>query len=234
MKKIRNLIYVALAAGLVMRMIFPLSMDTPVLGAGKVRLSHSKITVKVGKTKTIKVKNTGKKVTWKVLSGKKNLSITKGKNSVKVKGKKAGRARLQAKAGKRRLTCLVTIVKNESAKAADGDKIAVSSNKYTVVFRLNNSSAAKDLLKQLPLTLKVENFSDNEKIFYSPKGLDIKGTPKSKGKKSSLAYYKPWDDVVMFYGAASPASGLYELGTVISGGNHISKLSGRITIRRAG
>lgn len=215
-------------------MIVSLSVGTSVQGAGKVRLSLSKITVRVGKTKTIKVKNAGKKVTWKVLSGKKNLLIAKRKNSVKVKGKKAGKAKLQAKTGNRKLTCLVTIVKNESAKAADSDKIAVSAGKYTVVFRLNNSSAAKDLLRQLPLTLKVENFSDNEKIFYPPRGLDIKGTPKSKGKKGSLAYYKPWDDVVMFYGAASPASGLYELGTVISGGNHISKLSGRITIRRAG
>ena len=37
----------------------------------------------------------------------------------------------------------------------------------------------------------------------------------------------------MFYKAAGSASGLYELGSAISGGGNISKLSGQITISRA-
>lgn len=80
--------------------------------------------------------------------------------------------------------------------------------------------------------MEVENYSDNEKIFYPPKELKTGGTPKSEGKKGSLSYYEPWGDVVMFYQSAGSASDLYELGTVISGEEHISRLSGKITISK--
>ena len=43
----------------------------------KVSLSSKKITINVGQTKTVKVKNTTKKVKWKILSGKKYISLTK-------------------------------------------------------------------------------------------------------------------------------------------------------------
>lgn len=116
--------------------------------------------------------------------------------------------------------------------AAGDTRIAVKSSKYSVIFQLNDSQAAKELHDQLPLTLKVENYSDNEKIFYPSKELKTSGTPKSRGSKGSLAYYAPWGDVVMFYEAAGSASGLYELGTVVSGGDDISKLSGEITVSK--
>lgn len=45
--------------------------------AKKVSLSNKKLSVKVGQTKTIKVKNAKKKVKWKVVSGKKNIRMKK-------------------------------------------------------------------------------------------------------------------------------------------------------------
>ncbi len=111
--------------------------------------------------------------------------------------------------------------------------IEIKSDKYTVMYQLNDSRAAKELYEQLPLTVQVENFSNNEKIFYPKTALNTNGVPKSDGKSGSLAYYAPWGDVVMFYKAGSSASGLYELGSVVSGGDNISKLSGEITIRKA-
>lgn len=228
MKAVRNKV---LAAGLLIIMFFSL-LTTKFVADAKISLSQTKVTVKVGKTKTIKVRNTLKKVSWKILSGKKNISITKGKKSVKVKGKKVGKAKLQAKIGSKKLICRITVVKKSNAAVSKGSKIMVKSNKYTIVYQLNNSKAAKDLYNQLPLTLKVEDYSDNEKIFYPPAELNTNDTPKSKGRKGSLAYYAPWGDVVMFYEAAGSASGLYELGSVVSGGDNISKLSGNITISK--
>lgn len=225
MKAVRNKV---LAAGLLIIMLFSL-LTTKFVADAKISLSQTKVTVKVGKTKNIKVRNTLKKVSWKILSGKKNISITKGKKSVKVKGKKVGKAKLQAKIGSKKLICRITVVKKSNAAVS---KIMVKSNKYTIVYQLNNSKAAKDLYNQLPLTLKVEDYSDNEKIFYPPAELNTNDTPKSKGRKGSLAYYAPWGDLVMFYEAAGPASGLYELGSVVSGGDNISKLSGNITISK--
>lgn len=81
-----------------------------VSAAKKVSLSTKKLTVTKGKSKTLKVKNTKKKVKWKILSGKKYISLKKkGKVAVSVKGKKKGTAKVQAKVGKKKLTCKVTV-----------------------------------------------------------------------------------------------------------------------------
>lgn len=111
--------------------------------------------------------------------------------------------------------------------------IRVSDTSHDITFALNDSVAAKSLYEQLPLTIEVENFSSNEKIFYPTDKLDIDDTPRAGGGEAGvLAYYEPWKDVVMFYDSFSRASGLYELGTAITGANQIESLSGKITIER--
>lgn len=81
------------------------------------KLSASKISIKVGQKKTIKVKNTSKKATWSVKKGKKVVTLSKKKKkSVVVKGQKAGKATIQAKIGKKKLTCKVTVSKKADSK----------------------------------------------------------------------------------------------------------------------
>jgi hypothetical protein len=112
-------------------------------------------------------------------------------------------------------------------------RMTVNANGNTIVFELNDSQAAKDLHEQLPLSIDVENYSSNEKIFYPPKKLKTGNTPLVKSAKTgTLAYYAPWGDVVMFYGSFGSASGLYELGRAVQGGEYIKKLSGAIQIDR--
>ena len=120
------------------------------------------------------------------------VSITRVENNLKITGKKAGKAKLQVKTGGKELTCTITLKDISHTNAAGDTRIAVKSSKYSVIFQLNDSQAAKELYEQLPLTLKVENYSDNEKIFYPPKELRTNSTPKSRGSKGSLAYYVPW------------------------------------------
>ncbi|EQF23986.1 cyclophilin-like family protein [Clostridioides difficile CD160] len=109
-------------------------------------------------------------------------------------------------------------------------KIQVSGNGNTIVYELNDSQAAKDLYAQLPLTMEVENFSTNEKVFYPPKKLNTTDTPMANADKGTLAYYSPWDDVVMFYDYSGSGSNLYELGVAISGEDYIDTLSKTIKI----
>ena len=112
-------------------------------------------------------------------------------------------------------------------------KISVKANGNTTVFELNNSPAARDLYAQLPLSITVENYSDNEKIFYPPKKLNITDTPLADGGRAgTLAYYAPWGDVAMFYRGFSSAPGLYELGHVTSGSENISEMTGTIQIEK--
>jgi hypothetical protein len=111
-------------------------------------------------------------------------------------------------------------------------QISVQANGETTIFELNDGKAAKELYEQLPLTVDVEDFSNDEKIFYPPKKLDTTNTPMANAKSGTLAYYAPWGDVVMFYDKFGSASGLYELGNVVSGGEHIKNMSGTIQIRK--
>ena len=109
-------------------------------------------------------------------------------------------------------------------------KISVKSANYEMIYKLNNSQAAKALYAQLPLTMEVKPFSSNEMTFYPTKKLDTSGTPLSGGETGSLSYYEPWGDVVMFYAPCDPNGSLYELGTILSGKEDIDKLNGSITI----
>lgn len=109
-------------------------------------------------------------------------------------------------------------------------RIYVTSNGNTIVYGLNDSQAAKDLYAQLPLTIEVEDYSTNEKIFYPSEKLDASDAPVADEGKGTLAYYAPWGDVVMFYDHFGKSSNLYELGMVISGEQFIEALSGSVEI----
>ena len=78
--------------------------------AKKIKLEKKTVTVTVGKTVKLKLKNNKKKVKWTVISGKKNVILSKkGKASATIKGKKAGKAKVQAKIGKKKYVCKVTV-----------------------------------------------------------------------------------------------------------------------------
>lgn len=113
-------------------------------------------------------------------------------------------------------------------------QISVKGNGAAIVYELNGSQAAKDLYRQLPLTMKVENFSTNEKVFYPPEKLNTTDTPLADAKKGTLAYYEPWADVVLFYAHFGKGSNLYELGKAVSGEEYIETLKGTIEITKGG
>lgn len=118
MRKRKNML---LSFILTLAMVMGLSV--PSANAAKaVKLNTKKATITVGKTKKIKVKNTKKKAKWSIKKGKKYIKLTKKKkNSVTVKAKKKGKAVVQAKIGKKKLTCKITVVKKKK-NIADDDK----------------------------------------------------------------------------------------------------------------
>lgn len=115
---------------------------------------------------------------------------------------------------------------------AAGAQISVRWGENSVVYALNDSPAAHSLLDQLPLTMEVEDYSTNEKIFYPPRSLETRDTPAAEGSAGTLAYYEPWGDVVMFYGDYNTNPALYELGQIVSGDELVSRMSGSLTIDR--
>ena len=109
---------------LVLTLALVVGIVTPQADAAKkVKLSKKSVTVKVGKTQTIKVKNTKKKAKWTIKKGKKYISLKKKKKtSVVVKGKKQGKAVVVAKVGKKKLSCSVKVVKQKEDTNKDTDK----------------------------------------------------------------------------------------------------------------
>jgi len=121
--------------------------------------------------------------------------------------------------------------KSPTEDQTSGRRIQISAGDHVVTFQLNDSTAAQNLYAQLPLSLEVENYSSNEKIFYPPQPLDISDAPQASGGLGVLAYYAPWGDVIMFYDDFGRNGSLYELGQVVSGSEWIQSMKeGPITI----
>lgn len=109
---------------LMMALAFSMSIS-PVSEAKKKvpKLNKKKVTITVGKTAKLKVKNTKKKVKWSIKSGKKKIKLTKKKKtSVVVSAKKAGKATVVAKVGKKKLNCKVTVVAKKTNNTTDNNK----------------------------------------------------------------------------------------------------------------
>ena len=121
-----------------------------------------------------------------------------------------------------------------AAAREDAMRISVSDGSNEAVFELVDSSAAKSLYAMLPFTVKVENYSDNEKIFYPPRKIQSGSSEiEAACPAGTLALFSPWGNVVMFYGPAPRYPGLYVLGKAVSGGDRISSMSGSVTARKA-
>ena len=101
-----------------------------------VKLSNTKITLKVGTSKTLTLKNNKKKTTWKIVSGKKYVRLkNKKKSSVIIAAVKPGKAKVQAKAGKKKYTCIVT-VKNKTTS-----NVSESPNATNIIPATQNPAA---------------------------------------------------------------------------------------------
>ena len=109
-------------------------------------------------------------------------------------------------------------------------QISVRFGENQIICELNEGTAADSLYEQLPLTIEVEDYSTNEKIFYPPQALDTGSSPLAQAGAGTLAYYEPWGDVVFFYGDYNENPSLFELGQVVSGSELISQMSGTITV----
>ena len=114
MKRKRNQLFVtALTAAMAVSLLSPAE---PAAAAKKVKFNVKKLSLTVGKKKTLKIKNVKKKAKWSIKSGKDKIKLQKKKKaSVVVAAKKAGSAKVQAKVGKKKYVCKV-VVKAKTVK----------------------------------------------------------------------------------------------------------------------
>lgn len=110
--------------------------------ASTIKLSTSKVTLTVGKTTRIRVKNYKKKVIWS--SAKKSVAAVTsvGKYVGKVKAKKAGSTKIYAKCGNKKLVCKVTVKKQSTPTDED-----VDTSKTTVTAKPTTAPTTKATTK---------------------------------------------------------------------------------------
>ena len=109
MKKmnIRKTISILMLLACICTLIMPTSVQ-----AAKISLSATSKTITVGKTTTLKMSGTSKKVVW--TSSNKNIATVSSKG--KVKGIKAGTCTIKAKVGGKIYKCKVIVRKAKSSK----------------------------------------------------------------------------------------------------------------------
>ena len=134
---IKKAIAVAVTMSL-MTCLVPNGSITVNAASKKSMLSKTKISVNVGKKKTVKLKKAKYKVVWKIISGKKNISIKKKgkyKQKIQIKGKNIGKAKIKAVYGKQKYILKVTVKGNNKeniSKNVETPKNIENTSKTTV------------------------------------------------------------------------------------------------------
>ena len=125
MKKVKKTLAVALTFAMTVVMV----PQSALAAKKQVKLNKKSVSVAVGKTVKVKLKNNKKKVKWTVVSGKKNVALSKkGKTSVTIKGKRVGKAKVQAKIGKKKYVCTVTVTNKNKTQTTAAKKTAAPGN----------------------------------------------------------------------------------------------------------
>lgn len=126
----------------------------------------------------------------------------------------------------------LTLLSASAAVYAEGEKIRFTFDNKEIVVALEDNSGAESLLKQLPLTLKFEDYSSTEKISYPPEKLDISRAPKScTPKRGDLTYYSPWGNLAFFYRDFRHSNGLVPLGRIESGIEALEELDRAASVK---
>ncbi|MDU1910707.1 cyclophilin-like fold protein [Fusobacterium sp.] len=111
-------------------------------------------------------------------------------------------------------------------------KIKFSFNDKEIIVALEDNRAAESLLKQLPLTLRFEDYSNTEKISYLPEKLDVSQAPDScTPHTGDLTYYSPWGNLAFFYKDFGYSKGLILLGKIESGMEELKELDKALSVK---
>lgn len=155
MKKKRKILWILtimlLSGILMLSNVLAVEAYTP-----RVKISYSSVKLKAGKTKTIYLRGTTQKVTWKsskssVVSVTDNGKIVSTTSKATIKAKKAGTATITAIAGGKKYTCKVTVEalpismskKTLSLKVGETSQLSLKNATAKVTWKSSKSSVAK-------------------------------------------------------------------------------------------
>ena len=154
---------------LLMLSVMIMILALPMTASAKVSISKKSLSLKVGQTATLKVSGTKKKVKWS--SNKKAIATVNQKG--KITAKKAGKAVITAKIGKKKYTCKVTIKKAPKASSSVSSKKWTSAELFTLDSYLKSAMNAVDYAQDHCKTQSIYNSSMNKVTPYLNLAYDL-------------------------------------------------------------
>ncbi len=101
-------------------------------------------------------------------------------------------------------------------------RIQITLGKHIITGTLDDTPSARDLVKQLPLTLEFEDYGSTEKIAYPPAKLTTQAAPAGVTPVTGdIAYYAPWGNLALFHKDFAYSKGLIRLGRITNGVEHL-------------
>ena len=153
--------------------------------AAHVQAGTKSVTLTVGQKKKLSVKKSWKKVRWK--SSKPGIVSVSSKG--KIKAKKAGKATITARSGKKKQKFRITVKKSQIRIVAGGK---------TFLAELENNKTARAFRSKLPATFLMEDLNGNEKYHYMNRTLPTNSKRPGTIKAGDLMLYGN-DCLVLFY-----------------------------------
>ena len=91
--------------------------------------------------------------------------------------------------------------------------IRITVDDQTFTAQLADHPTARDLVDQIPLTLRFRDFNGVEKIAKLPRPLTMEGVPGGDDPEiNDIGYYAPSGDLVLYYGDVGYFNGIVRIG----------------------
>lgn len=96
-------------------------------------------------------------------------------------------------------------------------KIKITVGGESATANIYDNPAARDFLRQMPMTLTLKDYNNTEKISDLPQKLSTKEAPDGiTPSRGDITYYAPWGNLAIFYKGFNYSRGLIILGKVES------------------
>lgn len=112
----------------------------------------------------------------------------------------------------------------------DTMKLKITIGNKTATAVLYDNPTGRDFATLLPLTVKMDDYSNTEKIFYPSRKLSTKDAPKGFDPSvGDITLYAPWGNIALFYKDFGYSNGLISVGKITNGIEHFT-VSGSVTV----
>lgn len=123
-------------------------------------------------------------------------------------------------------------INDNTSNQTEITRVKMTINNQELYITLNDSNSSKDFIKMLPLTVQFEDYNNTEKVASLPNKLSTQDSPDGYTPEvGDFAYYAPWGNLSLFYKEFRYSNSLIKLGTLESGIENISNLSGNFSVR---